>query len=152
MQRPAFCTRSGSGYLNGFTNAVCTPSLASNGKATCQWKKSFKRASLPDMESILLQVQLCWAGHITRMEDICVPKAVFFSELQEGECDRGAPRKHYKDQLKRQLAQVGISHQSWQQEALDQDSWHSSVRKASCDFEAERHEAAKEKAGGRKSE
>ena len=70
---------------------------------------------------------------------------VDFSELQEGKRDRGAPRKRYKDQLKEQLAQAGISHQSWQQEASDRDSWRSSVRKASCKFEAERHEAAKEK-------
>ena len=50
-----------------------------------------KKASLPSIESILLQVQLCWAGHVTRMEDIRIPKAVFFGELQEG--DRGALRK-----------------------------------------------------------
>ena len=104
-----------------------------------------KRASLPSIESILLQVQLRWAGKVTRMEDIRMPKAVFFSELQEGKRDRGAQRKCYKDQLKRQLAQAGISLQSWQQEALDRDSWRSSVRKASCKFEAERHEASKEK-------
>ena len=111
-----------------------------------------KRASLPSIESILFQVPLRWAGHVTRMEDVRMPKVVFFKELQEGKCDRGAPRKRYKDQLKTQLAQVGISHQSWQQEASDQDSWCSSVRKASCEFEAERHKAAKENAGGRKSE
>ena len=104
-----------------------------------------KKASLPSIESILLQVQLHWAGHISRMEDTRMPKAVFFSELREGKRDGGIPRKHYKDQLKRQLAQVGISHQSWQQEASDRDSWCSSVRKASCEFEAERHKAAKEK-------
>ena len=104
-----------------------------------------KRVSLPSKESILLQVQLRWAGHITRMEDVCMPKAVFFSKLQEGKHDRGAPRKHYKDQLKRQLVQAGISHQSWQQEASDQDSWRSSVRKASCKFKTERHEGTKEK-------
>ena len=46
------------------------------------------------------------------MEDVCIPKAVFFCKLQEGKRDRGAPRKHYKDQLKKQLAQAGISHQS----------------------------------------
>ena len=63
----------------------------------------FKRASLPSVESILLQVQLHWAGHVTRMEDVRIPKAVFFSELQEGKCDRGVPRKRYKDQLKRQF-------------------------------------------------
>ena len=73
-----------------------------------------KRASLPSIEYILLQVQLRWAGHVTRMEDVRMPEAVFFSELQEGKRDRCAPRKRYKDQLKRQLAQAGISHQSWQ--------------------------------------
>ena len=104
-----------------------------------------KRASLPRIKSILLQVQLCWAGHITRMEDVRMPKAIFFSELQEGKRDDGAPRKRYKDQLKRQLAQAGISHQSRQQEASDGDSWRSSVRKGSCQFEAERHKGAKEK-------
>ena len=76
-------------------------------------KNVLKRASL----LILLQVQLRWAGHVTRMEDVRIPKAVFFSELQEGKRDHGAPRKRYKDQLKRQLSQAGISHQSWQQEA-----------------------------------
>ena len=44
-----------------------------------------------------------------------MPKAVFFSELQEGKRYRGAPRKRYKDQLKRQLAQVKFCYQSWQQ-------------------------------------
>ena len=78
------------------------------------------------------------------MEDTGMPKAVFFSELQEGKRDRGAPRKRYKDQLKRQLVQAGIRHQSWQQEASDRDSWRS-VSKASRKFEAERHEAAKER-------
>ena len=86
-----------------------------------------KRASLPSINSILRQVQLRWAGYVTRMEDVRMPKAVFFSELQEGKRDRGAPRKRYKDQLKRQLAQAGISHQSWQLEASDRDSWRSSV-------------------------
>ena len=61
---------------------------------------------------ILLQVQLYWAGHVTRMEDVRMPNAVFFNELQEGTRDHGAPRKRYKDQLKRQLAQAGISRQS----------------------------------------
>ena len=72
-------------------------------------------------------------------------QAVFFSEFQEGKRDCGAPRKRYKDQLKRQFAQAGISHHSLQQEASDRDSWRSSVRKARYEFEAERRKAAKEK-------
>ena len=73
-----------------------------------------KKASLPSVESILLQLQLRWAGHVTKMEDVRMPQTVFFSELQEGKRDRGAPRKRYKDQLKLQLAQgeSAISHGS----------------------------------------
>ena len=93
-----------------------------------------KRAILLSIESISLQVQLRWAGLVTKMEDVRMPKAVFYSELQGGKHDRGAPRKRYKDQLKKQRVQVGISHQSWQQEASDRNSWRSSVRKASCKF------------------
>ena len=58
------------------------------------------------------------------MEDKYMLKAVFFSELQEGKRDRsGAPRKRYKDQLKIQLAQAGISPESWQQEASVRDAF-----------------------------
>ena len=80
------------------------------------------------------------------MEDVRTPKAVFLIELPEGEARSWcSPRKRHKDQLKSQLAQAGISQQSWQQEASDRDSWRSSVRNASRKFEAERHEAAKER-------
>ena len=54
-------------------------------------------------------------------------------------------KKRYKYHLKTRLAQAGISHQPWQQEASDRDSWRSSVRKASRNFEAERHEAVQER-------
>ena len=54
-------------------------------------------------------------------------------------------KKCYKDHLKRQLAHMGINPQSWQQEASDRDSWCSSVRKASREFQAERHKPTKEK-------
>ena len=103
------------------------------------------------MESILLQVQLRLAGHDTRMEDVSKPKAVFFNELQEGKRHRGAPRKPCEDQLKRQLAQAGISHRSWQQEASDRDSWRLSVRKA-CRSRQRDMKPRRKDALGRKSE
>ena len=42
-----------------------------------------KRARVSSVQSILLQVQLRLADHVTRMEDVRVPKAVFFGELKE---------------------------------------------------------------------
>ena len=109
-------------------------------KTTCQTKKSSRGPACPP-QSFLLPVQLRWACHVTGMADVRMPKELFFSELQERKRDRGAPRKRYKDQLKRQLAQARIR----QQESSDRDSSRSSVRKASCKFEAERHKATKEK-------
>ena len=139
-QRPEFSIGSSLSYWSGSTNAACAPSLLSKGKTTCRTKKSSREPACP----ACFRVQLRWAGHVTRMEDVCMPKAVSSSELHEGKRERGVPKKRYKNQLKRQLAHAGISNQSWQQ-ASDRDSWHSSVRKASCEFEAEWHEAAKEK-------
>ena len=57
----------------------------------------------------------------------------------------GLTRHNSPMNLKKQLAQAGISRQSWQQEFLDRDSWRSSLRKASCEFEAKRYKAAKGK-------
>ena len=63
-----------------------------------------ERASLPSLECTLLQQQLRWAGHVARMEDSRMPEAVFFGELREGKRKCGAPKKQYKDQLKKQLS------------------------------------------------
>ena len=80
-----------------------------------------------------------------------MPKAIFFSKLKEGKRQRGAPRKRYKDQLKRQLTQAGISHQSRQQEASDRDRWRSLERKAVTSRQRGMKPQRKN-AGGRKSE
>ena len=80
-------------------------------------EKVLKRASLPSLECTLLQQQLRWAGHVARMEDSRMPKAVFFGELREGKRKCGAPKKRYKDQLKNQLSFTEIPLHSWQQES-----------------------------------
>ena len=67
-----------------------------------------EEAQLPSVESILLKQQLRWAGHVTRMEDSRMPKAVLFGELKAGKRNRGAPKKRYKDQLKKQLSLADI--------------------------------------------
>lgn len=81
-------------------------------------KEVFKKAKLPSMESIWLHwliVALGWPCH--ENDVICIPNAVFFSELQEGrycDCDASG-RNCCKDQLKRQLVLVEITYESLQQ-------------------------------------
>ncbi|KAL8561981.1 hypothetical protein ACOMHN_001307 [Nucella lapillus] len=79
-----------------------------------------------------------------------MPKAVFFGELKQAKRDHGAPRKRFKDQLKKQLSLARIQHQTWQQEARDRDKWRCSIRRSNRKFEIERSGAAKEKRKRRK--
>ena len=76
LRRPGFSVGSRSGYLSGFTNLACAPSVASWQDFVSN-EQVLKTASLPSIQSILLPVQLRWAGHVTRMEDVCMPKSSF---------------------------------------------------------------------------
>ncbi|CAH1266354.1 Hypp3340 [Branchiostoma lanceolatum] len=109
-----------------------------------------ERANLPSMEALLLSKQLRWAGHLSRMEDSRMPKAVFYSELCQGKRDRGAPRKRYKDQLKRQLSSAGIPVKEWENIANDRNAWRAATKRGAESFETARRESAAEKRSHRK--
>ena len=144
VQRPGFSIGSRSGYLSGFTNSTCTLSLVS--KARLRVERRSPQESQPAQHRVHLASGAAALGYPRHKDGRRVHAKS--SLLQRDPRRKGrswCSRKCYKDQLKRQLAWVGISHQSWQQKASDRDSWRSSVRKASCEFEAERHKAAKEK-------
>ena len=57
-----------------------------------------------------------------------MPKAVFYSELRQGKRDRGAPRKRFKGQLKRQLSQANSD---WKQLAENRAEWRDVIKTAS---------------------
>ena len=101
-------------------------------------EEALKRASLPSLECTLLQQQLRWAGHVARMEDSRMPKAVLLGELREGKRKCGAPKKRYKDQLKQQLSLTEMPLHSWQQEANSCENWPKVVGSASRRFKCSR--------------
>ena len=78
-----------------------------------------EQASLPSIETMLMLRQLRWAGHVSHMGDTSIPKAVLYGELRQGRGDRGAPRRRYKDQLKRQITLANIHHKGWEPPAAD---------------------------------
>ncbi len=65
----------------------------------------------------------------------------YVCELSTRKRDQGAPKKRYKDQLKRELALAGVPHHSWQQAASSRDNWRTTVEDAAKAFER----AAKER-------
>ena len=67
------------------------------------------QADLPSIYTILMQSQLCWAGHVARMPDHLLPKRLFYSELQQGKRSHGGQKKRFKDTLKTSLKAFTIT-------------------------------------------
>ena len=72
--------------------------------------------------------QLRWIGHVTRMDESRLLKAVFYSELQRGERLRGRPKLRYKDTLKRTLKACHIDVTTWEDKAACRSQWKQSIR------------------------
>jgi len=51
------------------------------------------------IEAFLVAAQLCWVGHVVRMEDDRIPKQVFFGQLSSGKRPQCGPVRRYKDCL-----------------------------------------------------
>ncbi|KAI8515737.1 hypothetical protein Bbelb_065500 [Branchiostoma belcheri] len=63
-----------------------------------------ERAGILSIDATLLNIQLRWAGHVSRMEDHRLPKIVLYGELSTGHRNRGAPKKRFKGSLKKSLS------------------------------------------------
>ena len=81
---------------------------------------------MSSIEAILTASQLRWIGHIIRMNDSRLPKAVFYGELTEGKRLRGGQRLRYKDVVKRHLkAHITVDH--WETLTKDRQQWRQAI-------------------------
>ena len=69
-----------------------------------------------------------------------LPKIVLYGELSTGHRDRGAPKKRYKDSLKKSLSTCHIDHRQWS--ALAMTRGLATCRTFSSSFESNRANAA----------
>ena len=109
-----------------------------------------EQAEIPSIEALLLNYQLRWAGHVSRMEDHRLPKIALYGELSTGFRERGAPKKRYKDCLKKSLTTCHVDHQTWSDVAADRCAWRLTISKAVTQFEETRRDSLKDKRLGRK--
>ncbi|KAJ7419190.1 hypothetical protein WISP_55248 [Willisornis vidua] len=99
---------------------------------------------------MLMRTQLRWAGHISKMEDLHLPKIVLYGELAIGCRKRGDQKKRYKDSLKQLLSPGHIDCHQWSTLASNQDSWRHTIHAAAASFENTCRVSLKEKRQHRK--
>ena len=98
------------------------------------------RAGLSSIECMLLRAQLSWAGHVFRMPDFRYPRQMMYGLLQRGSRHRGAPKKRWKDNLKKSLKSFSIDPQNFEVLAGERDSWRSICHRGADHFEAARNQ------------
>ena len=104
-----------------------------------------EQAEVSRIEAMFLKYQPRWAGHVSRMEDHRLPKIVMFGELSTGYRKRGAPRKRFKDSLKKSLTTYNIDHRQWSVLAADRVAWRHIIHQATAQFEVDRKNSLKDK-------
>ena len=97
-----------------------------------------RRANTVSVEALITVSQLRWAGNVDRMANSRLPKAVFYSELRQGKRSHGWQKLPFKDVLKRHMKKTGISHDTWQEEAVQRVKWRGLLRKATSAVEQQR--------------
>lgn len=80
-----------------------------NGYTTCLHCK-LHQLGIKRVFNMVLKSQLHWAGHVYRMGEHRLPKIALYSKLSTSYYVRGAPKKNYKDLLKKSLGTCHIGH------------------------------------------
>ena len=82
-----------------------------------------RRASTPRVEALITASQLRWAGHVRRMSDSRLPKAVLYGELTEEKRKQGGQKLRFKDVIKRHMKNTEICPDTWEEDASNISNW-----------------------------
>ena len=104
--------------------------------------KLLTRLLLRHLQSIL-RIKLRWAGHVRKMPESRLPKAILYSELASGNWNQGGQKLRYMDQLKRHMKICGIDPESWEEKADDRPTWRNLVRQSITAIENMRSDRSK---------
>ena len=90
-----------------------------------------KISKMWDMYTMLRSRRLRWTGHVVRMNDHRLPKAILYGQLRNAARPVGRPKLRYKDCVKRDLSAFGIDHVSWEAQAQCRPAWKAALSKGS---------------------
>ena len=89
------------------------------------------------METMIIQKRLRWLGHVARMVDRRIPKAILYSEARDGSRKLGHPLLRYSDNCKHNMKLLDMNVDTWEECAQQRSLWKEKVTKG-----AKRHEQA----------
>ena len=89
--------------------------------------------------TILMQSQLCWAGHVVCIKDHRLLKKLLYGDLSQSKPYNGDQKKHFKDTLKVSMKSFGITPNSLEYLAQDRDKWYEAVKRGAKVSEASRN-------------
>ena len=96
------------------------------------------RAPLPSIYTILMQLQLRWAGHVIRIKDHRLQKILLYGELSPGKRSQWDQKKCFKDTLKVSMKYFGATPYCLEYLAQDRYKWHEIVKRGAKSCEERR--------------
>ena len=99
-----------------------------------------QRANTSSLEMLLIRNQMRWAGHVTRMDDVRLPKQIFYGELKSGARPPHKPKKRYKDVIKNNLKALEIDEKNWETLSQSRSAWRKVIFDGCKAFERKRIE------------
>jgi len=95
-------------------------------------------AGMPSVEALLSAANIRWAGHVARMSDSRLPKAIMYGELSLGSRSVGGQKLRFKDVLKRNLKIAGAAVDDWEELSGDRVAYREVSRRAVVQMEQKR--------------
>ena len=81
------------------------------------------KTSSSSLFSIMGKRRLRWLGHVHRMEDSRIPKAILYGELSQGRRHVGRPLLRFTDTCKHDMKEFQIPHSNWEALANNRMQW-----------------------------
>jgi len=98
------------------------------------------RAHSTCVESMLLKAQLCWVGHVIRMEEHRMPRRLLYRERLRSKRRQGRPKKRYKDTVKAGLQWCELKPKELEEATSERSPWRSRTHKAVENFDDTRRQ------------
>ena len=79
---------------------------------------------------MVIKSQMRWIGHVRRMGDTRIPKAMVYGQLKSGTRREGRPLLRFKDNLKSYMKKCHMESSSWENDCMNRLAWRNKCHRA----------------------